>query len=97
MCSGSGAATLDRMTSDPVDPGAPRETQAPPALGRRRPLLWVLLGIALVANAVTSVSSLPTAVGVTFGVVALALGALLVRDHYRARTGGGRPPRNPDV
>jgi uncharacterized membrane protein len=57
----------------------------------------VLLVIALAANAVTSVSSLPAAVGVTFGVVALALGALLVRDHYRTRTGGGRPPRNPDA
>ncbi|TWF82054.1 hypothetical protein FHX44_117999 [Pseudonocardia hierapolitana] len=88
------------MTSDPLDPGAPRETPDPPARGLRRPLLWALLVIALTANAVTSVSSLPTAVGVTFGgVVALALGALLVRDHYRhrARTGGGRPPRNPDA
>jgi hypothetical protein len=38
-------------------------------------------------------SSLPTVVGVAFGVVALALGALLVRDHYRrrgTRTPGGR-------
>jgi Flp pilus assembly protein TadB len=87
------------MTSDPLHPGAHREPQAPPARGLRRPLLWALFVIALTANAVTSVSSLPTAVGVTFGVVALALGALLVRDHYRhrARTGGGRPPRNPDA
>jgi Flp pilus assembly protein TadB len=83
------------MTCDPLDPGAHREAPAPPARGLRRPLLWVFLVIALTANAVTSVSSLPTAVGVSFGVVALALGALLVRDHYRhrARTKGDRPSR----
>jgi Flp pilus assembly protein TadB len=83
------------MTSDPLDPGARRETPAPPGRGLRRPLLWVFLVIAVTANAVTSVSSLPTAVGVSFGVVALALGALLVRDHYRHRAGtrGGRPSR----
>jgi Flp pilus assembly protein TadB len=75
------------MTSDPLDPGVQRETPAPPARGLPRPLLWVLLVIALAANAITSVSPLPTTVGVVFGVIALALGALLVRDHYRRRAG----------
>ncbi len=76
------------MTSNPRDPAVQRE--APPARGLSRPLLWVLLVIALAANAITSISPLPTVVGGVFGVVALALGALLVRDHYRRR--GTRAP-----
>jgi Flp pilus assembly protein TadB len=72
------------MTNDPLDT---RRTPAGPARGLSRPLLWVLLVVALAANAFASVSSLPTVVGVVFGVVALALGALLVRDHYRRRAG----------
>lgn len=88
------------MTSDPLDPRVQRETPAPAARGLPRPLLWVLLVIALAANALTSVSSLPAAVGVVFGVVALALGALLVRDHYRRRArteDGGTPSRQADA
>ena len=73
------------MTSNPLDPAVQRETPAPPARGLPRPLLWVLFVIALAANALTSISPLPTVVGVVFGLVALALGALLVRDHYRRR------------
>ena len=85
------------MTSDPTTPGAHTEAPAHPARGLPRPLLWVLLIAAVAANAITSVSSLPTAVGVTFGVLALAIGALLVRDHYRrrARTEAGSPSRRP--
>ncbi|TQM10011.1 hypothetical protein [Pseudonocardia kunmingensis] len=79
------------MTRDPLDP---RETQAPPARGLPRPLLWVLLAVALAANALTSVSALPAAVGVVCGVVALALIALLVRDHHRRRRA---QPENPDA
>lgn len=48
-----------------------------------RGLVWVLLILAVAANAGSSLFSLPIAVGVVFGVVALSLGALLVRDHYR--------------
>jgi Flp pilus assembly protein TadB len=72
------------MTSDPPDPAVQRETSAP-ARGLPRPLLWVLFVLALAANAITSISPLPTVVGVAFGVVALALGALLVRDHHHRR------------
>jgi Flp pilus assembly protein TadB len=68
------------MTTDPATPDAQREPRGLP-----RPLLWVLLVIALAANAISSVSSLPTVVSVAFGVLVLALGALLVRDHYRRR------------
>ena len=49
-----------------------------------RPLLWVLLALALTANGILSLLSLPI-IGAVFGVVALVLGALLVRDHYRRR------------
>jgi hypothetical protein len=70
------------MTSDPDSP----------ARGLPRPLLWVLLGIAVTANAVASTSSLPSVVGVVFGVVALGLGALLVRDHLRRRASSRRSP-----
>jgi Flp pilus assembly protein TadB len=83
------------MTSDPATPGAQRG-----ARGLPRPLLWVLLVVALAANAVTSISALPVAVSAAFGVLALALGALLVRDHYRRRartTAGGPPPGRPDA
>lgn len=48
-----------------------------------RGLVWVLLILAVAANAGSSLFSLPIAVGVVFGVVALSLGALLVRDHYQ--------------
>jgi hypothetical protein len=78
------------MTSEP----------ASPARGLPRPLLWVLLVLALAANAITSISPLPVAVGVVFGVLALALGVLLVRDHYRRRArmeAGGTPSRHPDA
>jgi Flp pilus assembly protein TadB len=63
-----------------------------PARGLPRPLLWALLVVALAANALTSVSSLPAVVGVVFGVVALGLGALLVRDHLRRRASNRRSP-----
>lgn len=80
------------MTSDPATPGAQR--------GLPRPLLWVLLVVALAANAGTSFSALPVAVSAAFGVLVLALGALLGRDHYRRRartTAGGTPPGRPDA
>jgi uncharacterized membrane protein len=70
------------MTSNP----------ASPARGLPRPLLWVLFAIAVTANAITSVSSLPAVVGAAFGVVAIALGALLVRDHLRRRASSRRSP-----
>jgi hypothetical protein len=65
------------MSSEPVTPGTRRSF--------RRPLLWVLLVVAVAANATTSLAGLPIAVSATLGVLALALGALLVRDHYRLR------------
>lgn len=75
------------MTNNPLDT---RETPAPAARGLPRPLLWVLLVVALAANALASVSSLPPVVGAVFGVVVLALGALLFRDHYRRRASSRR-------
>jgi bacteriorhodopsin len=45
--------------------------------------VWVLLILAVAANAGASLFSLPFVIGVVFGLVALGLGALLVRDHYR--------------
>jgi hypothetical protein len=53
----------------------------------RRPLLWVLLIVALVANATTSLLGLPVLVSASLGVLALVFGALLVRDHLRRRVG----------
>ena len=80
------------MTHEPATPATDRKP-APAARGFQRPLLWVLLALALAANAITSVLSVPTAVSASFGVLALALGALLVRDYYRRRaaTRAGHP------
>lgn len=55
-----------------------------PARGVPRRLLWVVLVLAVVANGISAVAALPV-VGSAFGVVAVVLGALLVRDHYRRR------------
>lgn len=79
------------MTSTPLTSGTDQET---PARGVGRRTLWVLLIVAVAANGITSVSALPAVVGVAFGALALVLGALLVRDHYRrrARTGAGHAP-----
>ena len=70
------------MTSNP----------ASPERGLPRPLLWVLLVIAATANVVTSISAPSAVVGAAFGVVAIALGALLVRDHLRRRASSRRSP-----
>ncbi|MDN5918293.1 MAG: hypothetical protein L0I76_24885 [Pseudonocardia sp.] len=74
------------MTSTPLTSSTHRGT---PARGVPNRALWVLLIIAVVANGITSVSALPAVVGVAFGVLALVLGALLVRDHYRRRVRPG--------
>ncbi len=58
---------------------------AAPQRRSTRPLLWTLLALSLTANGITSTSSLPAAVGIAFGLLALVLGAALVRDHYRRR------------
>jgi hypothetical protein len=70
------------MTDHPTAPAPRSET---PTRGLPRPLLWVLLVVALAANGITSLAGLPLALTATLGVLALALGALLVRDHYRRR------------
>jgi Flp pilus assembly protein TadB len=70
------------MPSNPTTASARDEAAAG---GVRRPLLWVLLVVALAVNGITSLAGLPIAVSATAGVLALALGALLVRDHYRRR------------
>ena len=73
------------MTDDPITTGPRSEAPAAPSGGLPRPLLWSLLAVVLVVNGLTSVLAWPIAVGIATGVVALALGALLVRDHYRRR------------
>lgn len=76
------------MTAENHSPGTTAVNTAAGSPPRRLPrgLVWVLLLLAVAANAGASLFSLPIAVGVAFGVVALGLGALLVRDHYRRRT-----------
>jgi hypothetical protein len=70
------------MTDDPITPAPRSGTPARPFL---RPLLWVLLVIALAANGITSLAGLPIAVSASAGVLTLVLAALLVRDHHRRR------------
>ena len=72
----------------PLDTETPHDTTAGPDVLPRR-LVWLLLVIVLAANAGASLSSLPAAVGIVFGVLAVALGALLVRDHRRRRRASG--------
>jgi Flp pilus assembly protein TadB len=70
------------MTSDQV----PTTTHGgAPTRSSHRPLLWVLLVLAVAANATTSLVGLPIVVSSALGVIALALAALLVRDHYQRR------------
>lgn len=70
------------MTNDQV----PTTTHSDvPSRSSRRPLLWALLVVAVAANATTSLMGLPVAVSAALGVLALAFGALLVRDHYQRR------------
>lgn len=63
-----------------------------PTTAGHRPVLWVLLVLAVVANGTCSLLALPAVVGAVFGLLALVFGGLLVRDHYRrrARTDAGR-------
>ncbi|HEX7306201.1 hypothetical protein [Lentzea sp.] len=70
------------MTAENSTPG----TDGAPRRALPRVLVWVLLVLALAANACVSLFSLPIALGMFSGVVALALAALLVRDHFRRRT-----------
>jgi len=50
-----------------------------------RPVLWGVLAVAVVVNAITSMSSLSPVIGVAFGVLALATAGLLLRDHLQRR------------
>jgi hypothetical protein len=74
------------MSGGPTTSTTHSESAAAPARGLPRPLLWVLLVVAVAANGTTSLLGLPLVVSATLGVLALALGALLVRDHYQRRT-----------
>ncbi|MGW1096646.1 hypothetical protein ACWD5W_12720 [Streptomyces sp. NPDC002455] len=52
-----------------------------------RPVLWLLLLLCAVCNAVTSMmGGVATAVSVAAGLAALACGIALVADHRRARS-----------
>ncbi|MEU8705055.1 hypothetical protein [Streptomyces sp. NPDC048565] len=51
-----------------------------------RPVLWLLLVISAVCNAVTSMmGGVAVAVSIAFGLATLACGIALVADHRRAR------------
>ncbi len=70
------------MTSDT---STARTHDGTPTRGFPRPLLWVLLVATLVVNGRASFLEWPLAVGIATGVLALATGGWLVRDHYRRR------------
>jgi hypothetical protein len=50
-----------------------------------RPVLWVLLIVSAIGNAISSGIGLHPAVGIAFGVLTLGFVAALVADHYRRR------------
>jgi hypothetical protein len=53
--------------------------------GLLRPVLWVLLIVSAMGNAISSGVGLHPAVGIAFGVLTLGFVAALVADHYRRR------------
>jgi hypothetical protein len=67
-------------TSESTPAASPVRTTSPV-----RPVLWVLLVLSVAANAVSSVAGLHPAVGMAFGVLALAFVAALIVDHRRRR------------
>ncbi|MFD9702552.1 hypothetical protein [Lentzea sp. NPDC059081] len=69
------------MTNENGTPGTPKASRELP-----RVLAWVLLVLALAVNICVSLFSLPLALGVVSGVIALALAAILVSDHRRKRS-----------
>jgi hypothetical protein len=74
------------MSDAPFPATARAETPAAPVRGLPRPLLWTVLVVGLVVNALTSILSWPLAIGIVTGVIVLGVGGLLVRDHYRGRS-----------
>ncbi|MFG1697893.1 hypothetical protein [Nonomuraea sp. NPDC049309] len=63
-------------------------TEIRPAAARHRvsrPVLWALLAVFAVCNAVTSASTLPVYVGIGFGLATLACAATLIHQHYTTR------------
>lgn|GEM_PF-5441836 len=53
--------------------------------GMLRPVLWTVLMISAVCNAVTSNADINIAIGIGFGLVTLACAAGLVAHHYTYR------------
>lgn len=50
-----------------------------------RPALWLLLIVSGVVNVVTSLADLHILINIASGLVSLASGGALIRDHYRRR------------
>ncbi|SEG97849.1 hypothetical protein SAMN05444920_11187 [Nonomuraea solani] len=53
--------------------------------GIKRPLLWLILVVSVVCNAVLNVAGANMFVGAAFGVVALVCAGTLVKQHYQKR------------
>ncbi|MEV5494016.1 hypothetical protein AB0M50_01290 [Nonomuraea fuscirosea] len=65
------------------------ETRPAGALARvRRPVLWLLLAVFAVCNAVSSIADVNVFIGVGFGLATLGCAAALIAQHYETRRGG---------
>lgn len=71
-----------RLTRPETGPGAPERSGG---IGAWRTLLWTVLVVTAAGNAVTSMSRLPIAVSLSFGVVTILCIAGLLADWSRRR------------
>ncbi|MEU8355573.1 hypothetical protein AB0C27_06105 [Nonomuraea sp. NPDC048882] len=62
------------------------ETRPAGVLSRmRRPVLWLLLAVFAVCNAVSSIADVNVFIGVGFGLATLGCAAALIAQHYETR------------
>ncbi|GAA4614984.1 hypothetical protein GCM10023195_65720 [Actinoallomurus liliacearum] len=76
------------MTNDPFQLGRPGAEPGDPdrtggGLNARRAVLWTVLVVSAAGNAVTSMSGLPIAVSLSFGIVTVLCIAGLLADWFR--------------